>query len=85
MLALAQGLDDVAITLVVSAAAIIIVFGVDRFPPTRYLLDRLDPSRVYARHPSAGPPKPSTTVRLVRFDEVADVEPIRLFDFERHA
>lgn len=85
MLALAQGLDDIAITLVVTVAAAILIFGVDRFPPTRNLLDWLDPSRVYARHPSAGPPRPTGTVRVLRADEVADVEPIRLFDFERHA
>lgn len=87
--ALTTGATDVGITIALVSAAAVLIAGVDRFPPTRYLLDRLDPSRAWARHPSAGPPTPTGTVRRIpRADELPGVElpaPIAFFDYERHA
>ena len=88
MIGFTRGVDDVAITLAVSGAAIAVVIIVDRFPPTRALLDRLDPTRRIRRHPAAGfvgtPPQPTGLVTLVPNTPTAP-PPIHFFDYERDA
>lgn len=76
MLALARGVSDVAITITVVAASAAIIFGVDRFPPTRWLLDKIDPSRTWNRqHPTPTRATATGTVTLIprELDPVAEL------------
>lgn len=91
MLDLPTGVTDVIITIGFVGAAGALIAGVDRFPPTRAVLDWLDPSRVWARHPSAGAVARETgTVRRIPITDAepeVDVMPAPelFFDYERHA
>lgn len=90
MLDLPTGVTDVIITIGFAGAAGALIAGVDRFPPTRAVLDWLDPSRVYGRHPSAGAvPRETGTVRRIPITDTTDVDimpaPELFFDYERHA
>lgn len=76
MLAIAQRFIDIGLIILIAGVAAALVKVADRWVVTRELLDRIDPGRVHARHPSNPPkPKPTGTVRLLD----------RPFDFERDA